>query len=169
MADIFVSYARKDRNFVEPFVDMLEAQGWSVWWDREIGPGSTFSKVIEQEIARARCLIVIWTSNSIESDWVNAEASEGLVRQILIPVKFEDVNVPLIFRQTQSSDLVGWPGSTKGSEVPDLLDAISAAINKPDGSGVLAPGGGKKTGPCHGHRQLGCFTRCIATRIRNTT
>jgi hypothetical protein len=36
MADIFVSYARAERNLVADIVNLLEAQGWSVWWDTRL-------------------------------------------------------------------------------------------------------------------------------------
>ena len=34
MADIFVSYASDDRDRVQSLVEALEAEGWTVWWDR---------------------------------------------------------------------------------------------------------------------------------------
>ena len=36
MADIFLSYARKDKDRIEPLAKALGGQGWSVFWDREI-------------------------------------------------------------------------------------------------------------------------------------
>ncbi len=131
MADIFVSYAREDRTRAQALVKLLEDQGWSVWWDKEIGPGSAFSRVIEQEIEKAKCVLVLWTSRSITSEWVNAEASEGLARQILIPVLLEGVRVPLVFRQMQACDLTGWPGRTRPDEIASLLRAVGAAIDRP--------------------------------------
>ncbi len=74
MADIFVSYAREDRSKASSFVALLEAQGWTVWWDREINPGLSFTKVIERGISSAKCVIVLWSSKSISSTWVHAEA-----------------------------------------------------------------------------------------------
>lgn len=65
MADVFVSYAREDRGKVVPFVSLLEAQGWTVWWDREINPGVSFSRVIEREIALVKCVIVFWSRHSV--------------------------------------------------------------------------------------------------------
>ncbi len=41
MADVFVSYARSDKARVAPLVAAIEAQGWSVWWDRRSTPGSS--------------------------------------------------------------------------------------------------------------------------------
>ena len=46
MADLFVSYARADRARVAPLVAALEAEGWSVWWDPEIGPVQEFDRLI---------------------------------------------------------------------------------------------------------------------------
>ena len=131
MSDVFVSYAREDRALVEPFVAMLEQQGWSVWWDREIDPGATFSRAIEQEISAARCVVVLWTQRSVESDWVHAEANEGLERRILFPVLLEETRVPLIFRTTQTSDLRGWPGNFDEHELGRLLDALGQALEHP--------------------------------------
>ena len=68
MADIFVSYAREDRPRVKPFIDLLLAQNWSVWWDRELVPGHTFENVIDSEITDASCVIVFWSKNSIISE-----------------------------------------------------------------------------------------------------
>ncbi len=131
MADIFVSYAREDQGKATSFVALLEAQGWTVWWDREINPGLSFTKVIEREIARAKCVIVLWSSKSVSSNWVHAEANDGLEREILIPVLLDSVTVPLVFRQTQAADLRGWPTSADDHVLKKLFAVISEAINKP--------------------------------------
>ena len=36
MADVFISYARSDKARVAPLIAVIEAAGWSVWWDPEI-------------------------------------------------------------------------------------------------------------------------------------
>ena len=40
-----------------------------------------------QELGRARAVIVIWTENSVQSDWVMSEAGRALNDRKLIPVK----------------------------------------------------------------------------------
>ena len=42
MADIFISYARADRNKVKPIAKALEEKGWTVWWDARIRSGEEF-------------------------------------------------------------------------------------------------------------------------------
>ena len=102
MSDIFISYAREDRDRVEPLVELFESNGLSVWWDREIIPGSTFENVIDDAILKARLVVVVWTEISVKSEWVQAEASDGLERDILIPIMLDEVRVPVAFRRKQS-------------------------------------------------------------------
>jgi hypothetical protein len=47
MADIFLSYASEDRELIEPLVEILEAQGWTLWWDRELIAGPSFAQRAE--------------------------------------------------------------------------------------------------------------------------
>ena len=129
MSDVFVSYARDDRDRVEPLVRLLEARGWQVWWDREILPGSRFEQIIDEAIVNARCVIVVWTANSVKSDWVNAEAGDGLERGILVPVMFESVRLPLAFRRWQAARLIGWPNSRSTEEEQRLLDAVDNVLH----------------------------------------
>ena len=125
MSDVFVSYAREDRDRVEPLVELFEANGLSVWWDRELVPGSTYEDVIDKAIVKAKCVVVIWSKHSISSEWVQAEASDGLERGILIPVLLDKVRIPLAFRRGQAAVLEGWPAKQDASELKRLLKAIS--------------------------------------------
>ena len=34
MSDIFISYAKEDKEKAGLLAEVLEEQGWSVWWDR---------------------------------------------------------------------------------------------------------------------------------------
>jgi hypothetical protein len=44
MADIFISYDSADRETADAIARMCRAHGWSVWWDRDIQPGSKFPR-----------------------------------------------------------------------------------------------------------------------------
>jgi hypothetical protein len=123
MADLFLSYAREDRECAELLARALSQRGWSVWWDRQIHVGRSFSEVIERELGRAKCVIVLWSKHSLASDWVQNEAAEALHRKALVPVRIEDVRPPLEFRRLQTADLIDW---RKGFDSPDFDACITA-------------------------------------------
>lgn len=123
MADLFLSYAREDRECAELLSRALSQRGWTVWWDRQINVGSSFSEVIERELNKAKCVIVLWSRHSLASDWVQNEASEALRRKALVPVRIEDVRPPLEFRRLQTADLLDW---RQGFTSPDFQACITA-------------------------------------------
>ena len=74
MADIFLSYASEDLERAKLLAPVLEARGWSVWWDRRIPPGKAFAQVIEQA---ARGVVLLWSTSSIERDGAKREYRES--------------------------------------------------------------------------------------------
>ena len=132
MADIFFSYKREDREKVRPLVEALQTKGWSVWWDTRIGSGETWDRVIEAQLAVAKCVVVVWSKRSINSDPVRGEANEGRERRCLIPVTIEGVTPPLIFRMMQATDLTRWHGNP---DDPDFLH-VCEGIERVAGPGL---------------------------------
>jgi len=130
MSDIFLSYGRTDRAIAHQFANALEALGWSVWWDREIPHGQDFDLVIERELNEARCAIVLWSKESVQSRWVRGEASAAATRNCLIPILIERVTPPLEFRQIQTAELIGWSGDTNDPEFVRLLESLENLIGR---------------------------------------
>lgn len=128
MGDVFISYAREDREKAKALAELFQQQDWSVWWDRNISPGRSFDEVIEEALGAAKCVVVLWSKNSTSSDWVKGEAAEALQRKILVPARIDSANAPLEFRRLQTVDLSGWKGGTKHPELSGLLDAVAANI-----------------------------------------
>jgi len=131
MSDIFISYASEDRARAEMLAAALEARGWSVWWDRTIPPGKTFDEVIEEALDASSCVIVVWSQTAVASQWVRAEAGEGLKRGILIPVLIEDVQLPLAFRQIHAAGLIDWRGEPAHPGFGQLVGAVSDLLGEP--------------------------------------
>ena len=130
MSDIFISYASEDRDRAKLLAEALTGEGWSIWWDRNIPFGKTFDKVIEDNLAAAKCVIVLWTKHSIGSSWVRAEASEGVNRDALIPVLLEnDIKIPLEFKLLQAANLTDWKPAQPHAEFQRLLDAIKVRLS----------------------------------------
>jgi hypothetical protein len=128
MVDIFLSYSRHDKERIVPVVKALEARGWSVWWDRKIPPGKTFDQVIEEALSTAKCVIVVWSKDSVGSEWVKTEAAEGAERKILVPVAIDNVKIPLAYRLRQSAQLAGWDGISPHPELDLLFGSVRDLI-----------------------------------------
>ena len=72
--DIFLSYLRMDTKVAAELAHALEAEGFKVWWDKDIQSGSDWRKTIEMKVARARCVVLIWSKRAEQSWWVAYEA-----------------------------------------------------------------------------------------------
>ena len=139
MSDIFISYASEDRPQAKVLAEALASEGWSVWWDRTIPTGSRYHQVIEDALRDARCVVVVWTAVSVGSDWVRAEAGEGLARSALVPVSLDDVPPPLVFRQIQTADLRGWHGDPSAPPFRKLVADVTALLGAPSATGTPRP------------------------------
>lgn len=113
MADIFISYSRSDRDRCTAIRDALNALKVNVWSDARIGAGSQFDREIEREIAAARALLVLWSEESVESDWVRNEARTGKEDGRLVAVQLRPCQLPLEFRSIQAEVL---PEGAEGSD-----------------------------------------------------
>lgn len=126
MADIFISYASEDLDRVRPLVEAIEAHGLSVWWDRQIEPGTTWDEVLERALGDAKWVLTVWTERSITSRWVRTESMDALERDILIPILLDDVTPPVAFRTTQAADLRNWRPGSADSNFDQLMARLTA-------------------------------------------
>jgi TIR domain/Yip1 domain len=134
VTDIVISYASADRPRVKPLVEALKQRGWSVWWDRTILAGKTFDRVIEMALKDSRCVIVLWSTASVESDWVWTEADEGKRRAILVPAMLDSVNIPFAFRRVHTASLIGWAGALPSDQFDELARAVSDVLSNSETS-----------------------------------
>ena len=142
MADIFVSYSRTDKARVAPLVAALEAEGWSVWWDPEITPGQDFDSLIATELEMAHAILVVWTPASVSSRWVRGEAREAADRGILVPVRFDEVKLPIDVRAIHTTDLDAWHENPQSAAFQELVRALtSLAARSPEKPGPALPKG----------------------------
>ena len=108
MADIFISYSQKDREMAAGLAQALKGYGYDVWWDYDLVGGTKFRKQIKDQLAVAKVAIVIWTVNSVESEFVVDEADDAKAVKKLVPVRSPDLEykfIPLGFRQLQTDPI----------------------------------------------------------------
>ena len=134
MADVFVSYARADRDRVEPLVRALEGQGYSLWWDTQIAPGQQFDEMITKELQHAGCVLVVWTKASVASRWVRGEARDAADRGVLVPVRFDEVQLPIDVRAIHTTDLDHWNESPASTAFQNVASSIASLLKRPAGA-----------------------------------
>ena len=129
MSDIFICYSRQDQSRVKLLAEALhEVCGWSVWWDTHIPAGKTFDESIETSLDEARCVVVVWSEASINSQWVKTEAGEGLDRGILVPVSIDNAKNPLAFGEIQTADFSAWQGDTNAEVFQKLRADLTSVL-----------------------------------------
>jgi TIR domain/Bacterial Ig-like domain (group 2) len=131
MADIFLSYANEDREMARAVAGLLESAGCTVWWDRRIPAGRTWRSMIEEALRDMRCMVVLWSTHSVDSDWVKEEAEEARALGKLIPVLIEPVKPPVGFRSIQAADLTDWNGSSDALGARQLIADLESLMAKP--------------------------------------
>lgn len=128
MPDIFISYARPDRDRIETLSRALEADGFHVWWDRNITLGSQFTRETEARLNEAKVIIVAWSSASVESMWVADEAAVGRKKRNLVPLAIDAVEPAIGFRQLQTLAFDRWKGDAASPEYRELVAALRMRI-----------------------------------------
>jgi len=128
MSDIFISYSRNDRERVRLIAEALENEGFDVWWDPEIPPGESFSAVIDQQLKNSACIIAVWSNSSVNSNWVQEEADDGMQRNTLIPVIIDGVELPRGFKRLQTADLQGWTGDTSNPNWQLIITQVQKLV-----------------------------------------
>ena len=134
MADVFLSYARQDRERVERLVHALTAAGWSVFWDPSIVPGTHWDSVIEAELKQAKCVLVVWTPQSVSREWVRIEAHHGCSKGILLPVVLESCEIPITFAHIQAEDLTASSLAADDPSFARMLDGLKRIAGGPAGT-----------------------------------
>ncbi len=143
MSDVFVSYKAEDRRRVKPLVDALEAEGYSVWWDEQIGGGAQWRHMIESELNAAKCVIVVWSKRSVgpEGTFVQDEATRAQERRVYVPVLLDNVHLPLGFGEMQALPLSGWKGGRSEPRFQAILSAVARLAGESSGEAISASGG----------------------------
>src|SRR5262249_17494940 len=135
MADVFISYSQKDRDVAQGLADFLGDCGYDVWWDYELVGGVRFRNKIKEELAKAKSAIVIWTPNSVESDWVIEEAEEAKLTNKLIATRIDGLdyrNIPLGFRGVHTEVVTGPERILKALQALGIAPSRPPQPSKPD-------------------------------------
>lgn len=140
MSDVFISYARSTAIQAAQIADALREQGHDVWLDTQIGAHQGFRQAIEDELAAAAAVLVLWSADAARSDWVCSEASRARAMGKLVQLTLDGSPLPMPFDEIQCADLRDWGRSTRSQDWSQVLAGISALLGGlPKGVPTIAP------------------------------
>src|ERR1017187_9479323 len=94
--------------------------------------GARLRHEIAGEPRAAKCVVVLWSRNSLESDFVIDEAEEGRRRGVLVQAIVDDIEPPYGFRGIQWANLVEFAGDTESPRMTDLMTGIQRHVSPID-------------------------------------
>ena len=141
---VFFSYASADRARAEKIIAALTARGYPVWWDRHIEGGTAYARMIEGALFESEVVIVAWSRASLDSNWVRDEAEYGRDHRRLVPIRLDEVEPPIGFRQYQMVDFTAWDGRPDSAVVTRLVSAIERS-QPAEAPGAPAPATRRRT------------------------
>ena len=133
--DVFISYKSERRAYAEHLHDVLVDHGFSVWFDYALVPGNAFDQEIEEKIRAAKCVVVLWCTKSVKSEWVLDEAYLAKQLKKLIPTRIETVELPLNYKRLQTVNLTGWNGHPTVGPHMAVVEEVARFVgrsSKPD-------------------------------------
>ena len=130
MAQIFISYSRKDIGFVRKLAGDLEKAGYDVWWDlTDLRGGDDWLRVIPAAIESSEHFIVVLSPSSAISDWVKKEYTQALsLRKKIIPLMLARATVPFALN---TINYVDFTSDDYAASLQSLLDALGYTGKNP--------------------------------------
>ena len=139
MHDIFISYSHKDLEWVSRLANILEARGYDVWWDRELLASQDYADVIEGALNSTKCVLTVWSANSVRSKWVRAESSRGFNQNKMVPILIEEANIPIPYDSLHTADLRNWSGEQNDKDFVGLIDALDWLLKREKSPPAITP------------------------------
>lgn len=116
MPDAFLSHSTRDDGAAKRLSQVLEANGLKVWNDEaDIRAGVLLGGELQRAIWRCDTLVLLWSTNSASSRWVQSEwLTALLVGKFILPVLLDDTALPFCFQNSIGVDMkVAGPGRPK--------------------------------------------------------
>ena len=126
MADVFISYARSTAKQAQAAAGGLRSFGYSVWLDEDLPTHRSYTDVIEEELASAKAVLVVWSAEAVKSQWVKSEANRAREDDKLIQMAIDGARLPMPFDQIQCADLKGWIGDPDTTATRSSMNSSSS-------------------------------------------
>ena len=131
MSHVFISHAGSTIALTHRIADRLRTLGYEVWWDDELPVHQPFAPILQERLDTAKAILVIWSSDAVDSDYVRGEAEAGRSARKLVQISIDGTVPPLPFNQTQYADLNGWDGATDAPGWRKVVASIAELVALP--------------------------------------
>ncbi|HEY2178155.1 MAG TPA: AAA family ATPase [Caulobacteraceae bacterium] len=139
MSDVFISYARSSEAQAKSAADALRRLGYSVWLDEDLPTHRLYAEVIEEQLAAARAVVVIWSAEAVKSHWVRSEADRARAGNKLVQLSVDGAPLPMPFDQIQCAVLAGWTGAADHPAWSKVAASVAALAGGRQAAGARAP------------------------------
>lgn len=120
MSNIFLSYAREDREAALAVASNLTRADLTVWFDEKLRASENYHRRIQEQIDQSKAVMVIWSQYSIVSEWVLAEATRARNKLIQVHTdSFDKDSIPIPFNVRHCVPL---------SDLPQIIAGIYQTI-----------------------------------------
>ena len=123
--DVFVSYARSTEAQALRVADALSAMGYAVWRDDQLPAHRGYAEVIEEHLAKAKAVVVIWSKEAARSHWVQSEADRARSACKLVQLNVDGTALPMPFDRIQCADLSGWTGDVAAPGWRKVIESVA--------------------------------------------
>jgi basic membrane protein A len=143
MAQVFISYSRRDLPFVERLAQDLKAAGMDVWYDLSgLEGGQRWGSEIQNAIHQSQYFLIVLSSHSVASEWVEKEFMYAHNLKLkIVPILHQDCDPPMWVSNLHFIDMR--TGSYK-THFSDLLSVLGGGKQQ-----EMETHGGKTSLPVH--------------------
>jgi len=132
--DIFISYARSSETHAKLAATALNEIGYRVWWDEDLPAHRAYGDVIEERLAAAKAVLVIWSRDAAKSQWVRAEADAARKAGKLVQLNVDGTPLPMPFDQIQCPLLSAWSGERHAAGWAKIEASIAELLGRQPGA-----------------------------------
>lgn len=126
MADVYLIYAKEDKDFAQKLHSHLSEQ-WTVWWDDDMS--GKFRGAIESELKHAGCVVSVNSKHSREKTTVVEEMRLATdYGRTIIPVMADNASLPYLYGDLSKVEMGDWSGSSAHEGLMQLKRKLTKII-----------------------------------------
>jgi len=117
--DVVIAYARTDRGALADCAGALARRGYVVWWDLAMTAGRKWRDQFDEQVDRARKVIVIWSEAAAKSKEVAREMAFAYGQRKLVPLCIDNTPPDSRYNELDHKQILDFD-----AEIDEIVEAI---------------------------------------------